>query len=113
MTLVEKLARAIEDASDEVSVAFTGPRLHDTELLRIRREANTAKRFRQTRALLSTLEAEGYAIVKREPTEEMLRTKRFESEFPPDISESVKQSWRDEYAKIWASMLAASPKLTD
>lgn len=44
----------------------------------------------------------------REPTEEMARNEAHESTFPPDTEESIKQSWRDEYAKIWTAMIDAA-----
>lgn len=62
------------------------------------------------RSFLSAIESAGLVIVPREPTEEMVRCEPYESQFPPDTSESIKQSWRDEYAKIYRAMLAASPK---
>lgn len=44
----------------------------------------------------------------REPTVAMERCEPYESQFPPDTSESVKQSWRDEYGKIWRHMIDAA-----
>lgn len=46
----------------------------------------------------------------REPTETMCRNEVYESGFRPGTSEYIKQSWRNEYAKIWRAMIdAASP----
>jgi hypothetical protein len=68
-----------------------------------------------TESSLSRHRASARAVIAamREPTEAMARCEPYESQFPEDTSETVKQSWRDEYANIWRSMIDTALAVVD
>lgn len=64
MNLVEKVARAIHDASNETSIAFMADLPSDTDTIRLLRVADTEKRMAQARAAIEAM---------KKPTEEMMQ----------------------------------------
>lgn len=63
MTMLEKVARAVDEALNDNSIAFMKPSGVDSETVRQCREADTKRAFRAARAAIEAM---------REPTEAMV-----------------------------------------
>lgn len=64
-SMIDRVARAINNGSDEMSLAFTDMKPTDTETIRRCRTFDTEKRLQQARLAIAAM---------REPTQEMLDT---------------------------------------
>ena len=100
--LRETVARALDPAAFDDSIPFVELR----ENLRV-------TVLRQADAAIRAIEAAGYAVVKKEPTEAMLRAACEAHDFPSVYMGGPRLLWAPTARRIYRSMLeaAASPPL--